>query len=220
MEAERVDEVKARLSRLRSHDVELVGVIERAVQEYEAEVKPVAAAIERAWIERKAVIEKATAEHEAAVERATKEHGGQHPPTAEYTETIARERALCQAAIERAWAEHNAVAERANAECEEGVGLKRVKRDAAMERARAERNAVRAEIVLVERELNVLVNAPVSGGRDPTDWLPDELVLLIILFLPGNVLWAEVCERVCQRWARLMESARVKRRKRDGRWAA
>jgi hypothetical protein len=191
MEAERVDEVKARMSRLRSHDAELVGVIERAVQEYEAEVKPVAAlrdcAIERAWIERKAVIERATAEHEAAVERATKEHGEQRSPTAEYTETIARERALCQAAIERAWAEHNAVAERANTECEEGVEVKRVKRDAAIERARVERNAVRAEMVLVERELNVLVNAPVSGGRDPTDWLPDELVLLIILFLPGNV---------------------------------
>jgi WD40 repeat protein len=38
--------------------------------------------------------------------------------------------------------------------------------------------------------------------------------------LPFEVLWGGVCERVCLRWARLMKSAPVKRRKRDGRWAA
>jgi WD40 repeat protein len=80
--------------------------------------------------------------------------------------------------------------------------------------------AHRGEVVLVERELSALVNAPVSGGRDPFEWLPDELIVMIVLMFPLEVLWSGVCERVCQRWARLMESAPVKRHKRDGRWAA
>jgi hypothetical protein len=60
----------------------------------------------------------------------------------------------------------------------------------------------------------------VSGGRDPFEWLPDELIVMIMLMLPFEVLWSGVCERVCLQWARLTESASVKRRKRDGRWAA
>jgi len=74
--------------------------------------------------------------------------------------------------------------------------------------------------VLVERELSALVNAPVSGGRDPFEWLPDELIVMIVLMLPFEVLWSGVCEHVCERWARVVESAPVKRRKREGRWAA
>jgi hypothetical protein len=80
--------------------------------------------------------------------------------------------------------------------------------------------AVRAEMASAESELNALVNAPVSGGRDPFEWLPDELIVMIALMLPFEVLWSGACDHLCQRWARLMESAPVKRRKRDGRWAA
>jgi WD40 repeat protein len=90
----------------------------------------------------------------------------------------------------------------------------------AIERATAECEAVRAEMASVESELDALVNAPVSGGRDPFEWLPDELVLMIMLMLPFEVLWSGACKRVCRRWARLTESAPVKRRKRDVRWAA
>jgi hypothetical protein len=50
----------------------------------------------------------------------------------------------------------------------------------AVERVKAKREAVRAEINAAEGELNAAVNAPVSGGRDPTEWLPDELVLMIV----------------------------------------
>jgi len=71
-----------------------------------------------------------------------------------------------------------------------------------------------------KRELNALVNTPVSGGRDPFEWLPDELIVMIMLMLPFEVLWSGECERVCLRWTRLMESAPVKRHKRDGRWPA
>jgi hypothetical protein len=75
--------------------------------------------------------------------------------------------------------------------------------------------AVREEINVAEREP---VNAPVSGGRDPFEWLPDELMLMVLERVPFEALWGEVCERVCERWARLMESASIVRRKRDGRW--
>jgi WD40 repeat protein len=60
----------------------------------------------------------------------------------------------------------------------------------------------------------------VSGERDPFEWLPDELIVMIMLMLPFEVLWVGVCDRVCLRWTRLMESAPVKRHKRDGRWPA
>jgi hypothetical protein len=50
----------------------------------------------------------------------------------------------------------------------------------AVECVKAKREAVRAEINAAEGELNAAVNAPVSGGRDPTEWLPDELVLMIV----------------------------------------
>jgi WD40 repeat protein len=90
----------------------------------------------------------------------------------------------------------------------------------AVERVKAKREAVRAEIETVERELDVVVHAPVSGGRDPTEWLPDELMLMVLERLPFATLWSGACERVCQRWARLMESASIVRRKRDGRWTA
>jgi len=61
----------------------------------------------------------------------------------------------------------------------------------------------------------------VSGGRDPFEWLPDELIVIILIFLPLSMLNGSVCKRVCQRWAQLMESAPIVRHRRnDGRWAA
>jgi WD40 repeat protein len=66
----------------------------------------------------------------------------------------------------------------------------------------------------------VITESARSLSVDPTEWLPDELWEEILAMLPFEVLWSGVCERVCQRWARLMESAPVKRRKREGRWAA
>ena len=45
---------------------------------------------------------------------------------------------------------------------------------AVAERVRAKRDAVRSEVASAESELNALVSAPVSRGRDPFEWLPDE----------------------------------------------
>jgi WD40 repeat protein len=85
---------------------------------------------------------------------------------------------------------------------------------------KAKRDAVLAEIKAAESELDAAVNAPLTGGRDPTESLPDELILMIMLMLPFATLWSGACERVCRRWERLMESAPIVRRKREGRWAA
>jgi WD40 repeat protein len=117
-------------------------------------------------------------------------------------------------------AELLAVIETANAVHDAEVERARAVRDAAIERARAEREVVRAEMASAESELGALVKAPVSGGRDPFEWLPDELIVMIMLMLPFEVLWSGMCERVCLQWARLAKSTPVKRRKRDGRWAA
>ena len=72
-----------------------------------------------------------------------------------------------------------------------------------IERAIAERVAVRAEMAAVKDELDVLISAPVSGGRDPTMWLPDELMEMIFLMMPFEVLWGGVCELVSQRWRQI-----------------
>jgi hypothetical protein len=80
--------------------------------------------------------------------------------------------------------------------------------------------AERAVIARTRRELKAAVNTPVSGGRDPFDWLPDELLVMVLLMLPVATMWSGACERVCQRWARLMGSSPIKRRKHEERWAA
>ena len=69
---------------------------------------------------------------------------------------------------------------------------------AVIERAIAEREAVRAEMSSVNDELDVLVNRPVSGGRDPTLSLPDELMEMILLMAPFEAMWGGVLKRVCR----------------------
>jgi hypothetical protein len=90
----------------------------------------------------------------------------------------------------------------------------------ALERVTAKRETVRAEIEATRNELDAAVNAPVSGGHDPTEWLPDELLLMVLERLPWAALCSGACERVCQRWACLMGTSVIVRRKRDGRWTA
>ena len=133
---------------------------------------------------------------------------------------------LCTAAIERQ--EQNALQEvlPTQSEADESESQIRISRanvqqcDAVIEQAEAEREAVRAKVAVVESLLNEAVNAPVSGGRDPTAELPDELMLLVLELLPFETLLSGACEHVCQRWARLMESSSIVRRKRGGRWVA
>ena len=62
-------------------------------------------------------------------------------------------------------------------------------------------------------------HAPVSSDICYTEWLPDELMLMILLKLPAETLWRGECQQVCRRWKELMKSAAIHRRKRSGRWA-
>ena len=73
---------------------------------------------------------------------------------------------------------------------------------AVIERVTAEREAVRAEVASVKDELDALVNEPVSGGRDPTLWLPDELMEIIFLKVPCVLLWGgelDAGDGLCER---------------------
>ena len=56
--------------------------------------------------------------------------------------------------------------------------------------------ALRREIKAAESELDAAVSAPVSDGRDPTESLPDELIVMIMLMLPLPTLWSGACKRV------------------------
>jgi hypothetical protein len=91
-------------------------------------------------------------------------------------------------------------------------------RMAMLRQRRQTSKAVRAALASAERELDALINAPVSGGRDPFEWLPDELIVMILERMSFEALVG--CDHVCERWARLMKSAPITRRVGHGRWAA
>lgn len=65
-----------------------------------------------------------------------------------------------------------------------------------------------------EAELEELVQAPVAANEDPTLWLPDELLVLILL----AVVHTRQCAVVCRRWRRLAHEPAVQRQLRTVRW--
>jgi hypothetical protein len=76
------------------------------------------------------------------------------------------------------------------------------------------RDEVADELTQARAELDALVAAPVPSGEDPTAWLPDELLILIVL----QVGWRRGREAVCRRWRGLCQDGAVKRQLWDGRW--
>jgi hypothetical protein len=83
-----------------------------------------------------------------------------------------------------------------------------------IERDRREQGEVHAALAEAEAELEVEVLAPVANGVDPTEWLPEELLMAILL----HVVTAGVCGLVCRRWYAVCQDGRVKRRAWEGRW--
>jgi hypothetical protein len=73
-----------------------------------------------------------------------------------------------------------------------------------------------------EFELNAAVAAPVGWEIDPTAWLPDEMVLTILLLAPNESMWSYTCAVVCRRWYGLLKQSAiiVQRRKQMERWGA
>lgn len=70
------------------------------------------------------------------------------------------------------------------------------------------------EIEVAEAELEAAITAPVAGEEDPTLWLPDELVLAILL----RVVYIGACASVCRRWNALCQSTEVKQQRWALRW--
>jgi hypothetical protein len=84
-----------------------------------------------------------------------------------------------------------------------------------IERDLREREEVRAALRETEVELETMVQAPVAGGVDPTAWLPDELLWMILV----QVLVGGTCERVCRRWHAVCAGATAKKEAWQWRWA-
>jgi WD40 repeat protein len=76
------------------------------------------------------------------------------------------------------------------------------------------RDEVAVEMTQANTELDTMVAAPIPSGEDPTAWLPDELLILILL----QVGWMRGCDAVCRRWRGLCRDVAVQRQLRDGRW--
>jgi WD40 repeat protein len=83
-----------------------------------------------------------------------------------------------------------------------------------IQRAQRVRGEIDVEMTQATAELDALVAAPVPAGVDPTAWLPDELLILILL----QVGWRRGCDAVCRRWHGLCQDVAVKRQLRAGRW--
>lgn len=80
---------------------------------------------------------------------------------------------------------------------------------------------VAAKIAQAKADLDAAVNAPLPCGRDPTAWLPEELLITVLLCVPFEALWHGWCSLVCRRWHTVIRNSRVlQRRLREGRWHA
>lgn len=84
----------------------------------------------------------------------------------------------------------------------------------------AELATIRGRRVQAESRLEVAVNAPLSSGEDPTKWLPDEVMIVIILALPFDMLWCGRCSLVCRRWRTLLQTPEIRQLKWARRWEA
>jgi WD40 repeat protein len=235
-----VDAVKESIGRLATHDKKLLNEIEAAPAARDAK-------IERARAERDATIQRAragVAELDTAIARAMSEcavvidrawAACRVLRTSATAQCRPGECRHCDVAIERANEERDgaiakaralypadseAAIDEASSQCEAKIERARAQHDALVERLTAERHAVRTEMVSAESELAMLLKPVVDVSGDSTALLSDQLMGMILEWLPGEVLWSGACERVCQRWARLMESAALKLRKRERRWAA
>jgi WD40 repeat protein len=84
-----------------------------------------------------------------------------------------------------------------------------------IKRYRREREEVRGALGETKAELETAVQAPAAGGVDPTAWLPDELLCMILV----RVLAGGTCGRVCRRWHAVCVGATAKKEAWEWRWA-
>lgn len=85
----------------------------------------------------------------------------------------------------------------------------------------SEREELKTETERIHSEIDALVNAPVSGGRDPTLSLPDEILEYIFTLTDHDALWGGKVERVCRRWRRIARSTHQRLHRHTARrWSA
>jgi WD40 repeat protein len=77
-----------------------------------------------------------------------------------------------------------------------------------------EREEVRGALRETEAELEAAVLAPVAGGVDPTAWLPDEILWMILV----RVLAGVCAGWVCRRWHAVCAGATAKKQAWQWRW--
>jgi WD40 repeat protein len=82
------------------------------------------------------------------------------------------------------------------------------------------RCTVQQAITLAEKELGTAINSPIRNGENPTAWLPNELLVAVLLQAPLGSLWQGTCSLVCRRWRQMTLDTAVQRRQREGRWEA
>jgi WD40 repeat protein len=84
-----------------------------------------------------------------------------------------------------------------------------------IERDLREREEVRGALAETEAELETAVLAPVAGGVDPTETVPNEILWMILV----QVLAGGTCGRVCRRWHAVCAGATAKKQAWQRRWA-
>ena len=80
--------------------------------------------------------------------------------------------------------------------------------------AQVELSVVNSQILDTEEELHSITQAPVPNGVDPTEWLPDEILIHILL----QVVFVRACGLVCRRWHTLMQANQIQRQIHKDRW--
>ena len=78
--------------------------------------------------------------------------------------------------------------------------------DQMIERGHCLKAEVAVEIEAAESELASAVAAPLECDEDPTGWLPNELMIMVLL----HVVFLEECRSVCKRWHVLCRGGQLK----------
>lgn len=82
------------------------------------------------------------------------------------------------------------------------------------------RSRLNDNLIIAEADLQNALNAPVSGGVDPTEWLPDELLIIVLLKLDISTLWACRRQPPCRRWWKILTAPPLMRWFHQTRWTA
>lgn len=122
---------------------------------------------------------------------------------------VPRDRAAAEARVESIKAELRRLAA-----SDAAAHLRIVEAQAELDRRIQERAEVGAAIARAGAELDLAIVAPVVGGEDPTLWLPDELLVAILIKVDA----VPTCTAVCRRWRALCREPALRQLGWRARW--